>query len=62
MASIFNRLRNEGYSEETLNSVYTPIGLDIASAIPAEIAVSILAEILLIKNNGSPNHKKVQGV
>jgi len=58
VATLFERLHQDGYGEETLNSIYTPIGLDIADSIPAEIAVSIMAEILLIKNNGSPNHKR----
>ena len=61
--TLFRRLRKDGHTEETLNAIFTPIGLDIASAIPAEIAVSIMAEILLVKNNGSPSHisKKVRG-
>ena len=54
---LFEKLRRNGYMEETLSTIYTPVGLDIADAIPSEIAVSIVAEILLIKNNGSPNHK-----
>lgn len=56
--ALFSNLRKEGYREEQLREIYTPIGLDIASAVPAEIAVSILAEILLIKNHGSPAHKR----
>lgn len=56
--TLFANLRREGYSEAKLREIYTPIGLDIASAAPAEIAVAILAEILLVKNNGSPQHKR----
>jgi len=40
--------------------LYTPIGLDIAKNDPAEIALSIMAEILLIKNGGSLNHLNVK--
>lgn len=36
--------------------LFTPIGLDIAKNDPSEIALSIMAEILLIKNGGSLNH------
>lgn len=61
VAAVFERLRKAGFDEKLLRKVYTPIGLDIASSIPAEIAVSIMAEILLIKNNGSPNHKRKTG-
>ena len=55
---LFSKLSKEGISQKKLDSIYAPIGLDIASAAPAEIAVAILAEILLIKNNGKPEHKK----
>ena len=56
--NLFERLYQEGYSKKTLENIYTPIGLDIASSVPAEIAVSIMAEILLVKNNGSLSHKR----
>ncbi len=47
------------YNSDELSHVFAPVGLNVASGIPAEIAVAILAEILLIKNNGTPNHKKM---
>jgi len=40
--------------------LFSPIGLDIAKNDPAEIALSILAEILLIKNGGSLKHLNVK--
>jgi len=55
---IFDSLRNDGISQGRLDRVYAPIGLDIADAFPKEIAVAILAEILLIKNNGKLRHMK----
>jgi xanthine dehydrogenase accessory factor len=55
---VFGRLRGEGVEQQELDRVYAPIGLDIADALPAEIAVAILAEILLVKNKGSLRHKK----
>ncbi|MFV0399140.1 MAG: XdhC family protein [Oscillospiraceae bacterium] len=57
VGALFGKLREEGYSEDRIKTIFAPIGLDIASSIPAEIAVSILAEILLIKNNGTAKHK-----
>ncbi len=53
-------LKSEGISEERLKNVYSPIGLDIKARSPAEIAVSILAEIIFIKNTGlRPEHSLV---
>ncbi|MDL2325229.1 XdhC family protein [Ruminococcaceae bacterium OttesenSCG-928-A16] len=57
--TLFNGLRAQGMPEETLANIYAPIGLDIASSAPAEIAISIMSEILLVKNGGSPKHKKL---
>jgi len=59
VTELFSMLQNEGISQAELDKIYAPIGLDIASAIPAEIAVAILAEILLVKNNGKLRHKKL---
>lgn len=47
---IKDTLLEEGYAEDNLNSVYTPIGLKIGAETPEEIAVSIIAEIIEIKN------------
>jgi xanthine dehydrogenase accessory factor len=41
------RLAKSGFDMETLRKIHAPIGLDIGAASPAEIAVSILAEIIL---------------
>lgn len=56
---LFDGLRQEGVAEEKLQVLYAPVGLDIASGAPAEIAVSVLAEMLLVKNKGSLRHKKL---
>jgi xanthine dehydrogenase accessory factor len=40
------RLRARGFAEAQLKSIHAPIGLDIGAVSPAEIAVSILAEII----------------
>ncbi|MCL2662620.1 MAG: XdhC/CoxI family protein [Oscillospiraceae bacterium] len=60
VTEIFKQLRNEGIKQLELDKIYTPIGLDIANAAPAEIAIAILAEILLIKNTGTLNHKSLR--
>lgn len=43
--ALFAKLLEKGYSEETLKQIHAPIGLDIGGEQPAEIAVSIMAEI-----------------
>ncbi len=43
---LFARLRQEGRSRESLARVRSPIGLDIGAESPAEIAVSVVAEIV----------------
>ena len=46
----------DGLNVKDNDRLFTPIGLDIAKNDPAEIALSIMAEILLIKNGGSLKH------
>jgi len=48
--SIFRELENEGVERNRLNWVNAPIGLPIHSQIPDEIAVSIAAKIISVKN------------
>ena len=38
------------FSQEELDKVYTPVGLDVGNERPEEIAISIMAEILMVKN------------
>lgn len=40
------RLLSEGFSEEELNRLHSPIGLQIGAETPAEIAVSVAAELI----------------
>lgn len=46
-------LRNGGVPESFLNGIHAPIGIDIGSITPAEIAISILSEIIRVKNVNS---------
>jgi xanthine dehydrogenase accessory factor len=49
----FQRFRDEEkIGEEVLNRVYAPIGLDIATETPAEIALSILGEVIKVRRGG----------
>jgi len=48
---LFKELAKEGASPSQLKKVHSPIGIAISSKTPEEIAVSILAEIIQIKNS-----------
>jgi xanthine dehydrogenase accessory factor len=48
---IFSNLKDEGFSDEELNRVHSPVGLEIGAETPEEIAISILAEIIKIRSN-----------
>ena len=49
-AKLLESLEKEGADPEVLKTVRTPIGLSIGAETPEEIAVSIMAEIIQIKN------------
>lgn len=46
-AGVFAKLKEMGFTDEDLKRIKTPIGLDIKAETPAEIAVSITAELIL---------------
>ena len=50
MATLLRNLKNEGFPADRLERIHTPIGLPINSHTPEEIAVSIAAEIISVKN------------
>ena len=50
MATLMKELIKEGFPEDKLGRIHTPIGVPINSRTPEEIAVSIAAEIVSIKN------------
>ncbi|MGI5824293.1 MAG: XdhC family protein [Bacillota bacterium] len=45
--AVFGRLKEKGFTDEDLQRITTPIGLDIKSETPAEIAVSIAAQMIM---------------
>lgn len=53
MAVLLKDLQKEGFPKEKLDRIHTPIGLQINSQTPEEIAVSIAAEIIAVKNSAN---------
>jgi xanthine dehydrogenase accessory factor len=49
---VYEYLKSQGYDERLFQQVHAPIGIDIYSETPQEIAVSIVAE--LIKERRQP--------
>ena len=58
--AVFNFLKTRGIAEKQLQRIKVPAGLDIKAHLPEEIAVSILAEIIQIRNSAAPNSKAVK--
>lgn len=52
-------LLEAGFSEEKLNRVVSPIGLELNAETPEEIAVSIMAEIIMLRNGGTGRPMRV---
>ena len=53
VAIVKDQLEAKGVCREVLDGVHTPIGLKIGAETPEEIAVSVMAEIIQVKNAGS---------
>ena len=51
VAIVKEQLEESGIAKETLDEVHTPIGLKIGAETPEEIAVSVMAEIIQVKNS-----------
>ena len=51
--AVLKLLRDSGIRREALERVRTPIGLDIGGETPEEIAVSIIAEIIMTRYGGT---------
>ncbi|MDI6860822.1 MAG: XdhC/CoxI family protein [Caldisericia bacterium] len=45
------QLKEEGYPQEKIDKIHSPIGVEINAITPDEIAISIIAEIIKVKNS-----------
>lgn len=55
----FTRLVAKGVAVETLRRVHTPVGLDLGAESPAELALSILAEVFAVQRGASCQPLKI---
>jgi xanthine dehydrogenase accessory factor len=57
--AVLEHLRADGVSEEALNRIYAPIGLDLGGTTPQEIAVAILAEIIAVRKGSEAKEDRI---
>ncbi|NJK63074.1 MAG: XdhC/CoxF family protein [Synechococcaceae cyanobacterium SM2_3_1] len=50
--SVFQILLQQGLTKEQLSRIHAPIGLDLGALTPAEIAISITAELIQVRRQG----------
>ena len=50
---VMDYLRNKKFSEDDIKRVMAPCGLDIGARTPAEIALSVISEIVLVRRQAS---------
>src|SRR5215211_1586775 len=55
-------LKEKGVSEEKIAKVHSPMGLELNAETPEEIAVSIMAEILMVRDKGTGKPMKTKQV
>ena len=53
------KLVKAGLSDEEIDWIKTPIGIEISAETPREIAVSIMAEIIALRNEGKRHYRKI---
>jgi xanthine dehydrogenase accessory factor len=58
-ATTVKGLKEKGVTEEEISRVHSPMGLELNAETPEEIAVSIMAEILMLRDGGSGKKMKM---
>lgn len=51
--AVIQHLLDDGFPRDALDRVHTPIGLEIGAETPEEIAVSIIAEVIMTRRGGA---------
>ena len=49
--ALFENLREEGITQEQLDRVFSPVGIDINAILPEEIAISIVAQMIAVRRS-----------
>lgn len=57
---IYEELLRKGIPEERLRDIRAPVGLDIGARTPEEIALSIMAEVLMLRNRASGQSMRLE--
>jgi xanthine dehydrogenase accessory factor len=60
-ATAMKQMREAGVPQEKLARVHSPMGLELNAETPEEIAVSIMAEIIMLRNEGNGRPMKDKG-
>lgn len=61
-AETLRLLKEDGLTEQMLSRCHSPIGIELHAETPAEIAVSIMAEIIMVRRGGSGEQMAVSRV
>jgi xanthine dehydrogenase accessory factor len=59
-ATTVKELKKSGVPTKTVNRIHSPIGLELRAETPEEIAISILSEIIMIRNGGTGKKMKMR--
>ena len=57
-ATTVKALKEKGVDEDKIAKVHSPMGLELQAETPEEIAVSIMAEVMMIKDKGTGKSMK----
>lgn len=57
---LFQELAELGYEKEKIDNIYAPIGLDIGAQTPEEIALSIMAEVVMVNHYGYSSRLRIK--
>jgi xanthine dehydrogenase accessory factor len=60
-ATTVKALKEKGVSEPALRRVHSPMGLELNAETPEEIAVSIMAEVLMVRDQGTGRTMRSRG-